>query len=145
MILIKFVVKVWPSGLKQYVKRKLFAGAFQEFLQKNSKYLLFRTLFVECFCYNERIKGMLKCLLYIALISNAFFDESKDKRKRYSLRSVRSEGKKWKIQYLLKPKTHLVRFVFGFRYQTYGKSKSQRLGSMVDLEPVKSVSAVLSV
>ena len=91
MILIKFVVKVWPSGLQQYEKRKLFAGAFQEFLQKNSKYLLFRTLFVECFCYNERIKGMLKCLLYIALISNAFFDESKDQRKRYSLRSVRKE------------------------------------------------------
>ena len=84
--------------------------------KKKSKHLLSRTLFVDCFRYIERItEGKLKCLLHTALISNAFFDESKDKRKRYSLKSVRSQGTKWKIQYLLKQKTHLVSFVFGFR------------------------------
>ena len=85
-------------------------------------------------------------MLHTALISNVFFDESKNKRKRYSLKSVRSEGTKWKkIQYLLKLKTHLVSFVFGFRYQISRKNKSNRFRSMVDLEPVKSPSAVLSV
>ena len=43
-----------------------------------------------------------------------FFDENRDKRKRYS---PVSEEAKWKIQYLSKLKTHLVSFVFGFRYQ----------------------------
>ena len=56
-----------------------------------------------------------------------------------------SEGMKWKIQYLLKLKTHLVSFVFGFRYQISGKNKNKRFRSMVDLELVKSASAVLSV
>ena len=55
------------------------------------------------------------------------------------------EGTKWKIQYLLKLKTHLVSFVFGFRYQISGKNKNKRIRSMVDLEPVKSDPAVLSV
>ena len=55
------------------------------------------------------------------------------------------EGTKWKTQYLLKLKTHLVSFVFGFRYQISGKNKNKRFRSMVDLEPVKSASAVLSV
>ena len=84
-------------------------------------------------------------MLHTALISNVFFDESKNKRKRYSLKSVRSEGTKWKIQYLLKLKAHLVSFVFGFRYQISRKNKSNRFRSVVDLEPVKSPSAVLSV
>ena len=74
-----------------------------------------------------------------------FFDESKDKRKRYFLKSVRSEGTKWKIQYLLKLNTRLVSFVFGFRYQIFGKNKNKRLRSIVDLEPLKSASAVLCV
>ena len=74
-----------------------------------------------------------------------FFDESKDKRKRYFLKSVRSEGTKWKIQYLLKLNTHLVSFVFGFRYQIFGKNKNKSFRSMVDLETLKSASAVLSV
>ena len=56
-----------------------------------------------------------------------------------------SEGTKWKIQYLLKLKMHLVSFVFGSRYQISGKNKNKRFRSMVDLEPVKSASAVLSV
>ena len=55
------------------------------------------------------------------------------------------EGTKRKIQYLLKLKTHLVSFVFGFRYQISGKNKNKRIRSMVDLEPVKSDPAVLSV
>ena len=56
-------------------KTKLFAGAFQKFLQK-IKHLLSRTLFVDRFRYIERItEGKLKCLLHTALISNAFFDE----------------------------------------------------------------------
>ena len=67
------------------------------------------------------------------------------KKKRYSLKSERSEGTKWKIQYLLKLRTHLVSFVFGFRYQISGKNKYKRLRSMVDLEPVKSALAVLFV
>ena len=74
-----------------------------------------------------------------------FFDESKDKRKRYFLKSVRSEGTKWKIQYLLKLNTRLVSFVFGFRYQIFGKNKNKSFRSMVDLETLKSASAVLSV
>ena len=37
------------------------------------------------------------------------------------------EGTKWKIQYLLKLKTHLVSFVFGFRYQIQ-KQKIQFYG-----------------
>ena len=83
-------------------------------------------------------------MLHTALIS-VFFNESKDKRKRYSLNSVHSEGTKWKIQYLLKLKTHLVSFNFGIRYQTFGKNKNKRFRSVADLEPVKSASAVLSV
>ena len=84
-------------------------------------------------------------MLHTTLISHALFKESKDKRKRYSPKSVRSEGTKWKIQYLLKLKTHLVSFVFGFRYQIYGKNKNERFRSVADLEPVKSASAVPSV
>ena len=38
-----------------YKKIKFFAGAFQEFQQKLSKYLFSRKLFVDCFCYKERI------------------------------------------------------------------------------------------
>ena len=54
--------------------------------KKNSKHLVSRTLFVSCFHSIERItEGKLECLLHTALISNAFFDENKDKRKRYSL------------------------------------------------------------
>ena len=56
-----------------------------------------------------------------------------------------SEGTKWKIQYLLKLKVRLVSFVFGFRYQISDKNKNIRFRPMVDSEPVKSVSAVLSV
>ena len=81
-------------------------------------------LFADCFRYIERITEK----LHTALISNAFFDESKDKRKRYSLKSVRSEGTEWKIQYLVKLKTHLVSFVFGFRYQISGKNKKTDSG-----------------
>ena len=86
---------------------------------------------------------MLKCLIHTTLAFNAFFDESKDKS--YSLKSVRSEGTKWKIQYFLKLKTHLVSFVSRFRYQIFGKNKNKRLRSMMDLEPVKSAAAVLFV
>ena len=62
-----------------------------------------------------------------------------------TLKSVRSEGTKWKTQYLLKLKTHLISFVFGFRYQISGKNKNKWFRSMVELEPVKYASAVLSV
>ena len=63
-------------------------------------------------------------MLYTTSIFNAFFNESKDKRKKYSLKSLRSYVIKWKIQYLLKLKTQLVSFTFGFRYQISGKIKS---------------------
>ena len=89
-------------------------------------------------------KGELKCVLHTALISNAFFNQNKDKRKQFSLKSVRSKGTKWKIQYLLKLKTQLVSFVFVFRYQISGKNKNERFRSEADLEPVKSTSAVHS-
>ena len=79
-------------------------------------------------------------MFHTVLISNAFFDENKDKRKRYSLAL-----NEWKIQHLLKLKTHLVSFIFGFRYQISCKNKNKRLRPMVDLEPVKSASAVPSV
>ena len=36
-------------------KMKFFASASQEFLQKISKHLLSRTLFVDCLRYKERI------------------------------------------------------------------------------------------
>ena len=52
-------------------------------------------------------------MLHTALISNAFLNQNKDKREQFSLKSVRSKGTKWKIQYLLRLKTQLVRFVFG--------------------------------
>ena len=74
-----------------------------------------------------------------------FFDESKDKRKWFSLKSVRSEGPKWKIQYLLKLKTYLVSFIFSFRCQVSGKNKNKRFRSMVVFQPVISASVVLSV
>ena len=64
------------TSLQQYEKTKLCAGAFQEFLQI------------------ERItEGKLKCLLHTPLISNALFDENKDKRKRYSLSLKEQNGK----------------------------------------------------
>ena len=44
-------------------------------------------------------------MLHTALIPNAFLNQNKDKRKQFSLKSVHSEGTKWKIQYLLKLKT----------------------------------------
>ena len=56
------------------------------------------------------------------------FNESKDKIKQCSLKSVRSEGTKWKIHYLLNLKTQLVSFVFGFRYQISGKNKEKGSG-----------------
>ena len=83
-------------------------------------------------------------MLHTALISDAFFDQNKDKRKQFSLKSVRSEGTKWKIQYLLKLKTQLVSFVLDFRYQISGKNKNKRFRPEADLEPVKSASAVPS-
>ena len=85
-----------------------------------------------------------KCALHTALISNVFLNQNKDKRKQFSLKSVCSKGTKWKIQYLLKRKTQLVSFVFGFRYQISGKNKSKRFRPEADLEPVKSASAVSS-
>ena len=74
-----------------------------------------------------------------------FFNQNKDKRKQLSLKSVRSEGTKWKIQHLLKLKRQLVSFVFGFRYQISGKNKNKSFRPEADLEPVKSASAVPSV
>ena len=79
------------------------------------------------------------------MISDAYFNESKDKRKLYFLKSARSEGTKWKIQYLLKLKTQLVSFAFGFRYQISDKNKNKRFKSEVDLEPIKSASTTPSV
>ena len=65
---------------------------FKNLCKKKSKHLLSRTFFVDCFRYIERItEGKLKCLLHTALISNAFFDENKDKRKWYSLCLWRNE------------------------------------------------------
>ena len=88
--------------------------------------------FLNTFCWLLSLRGKnnkeeeLKCLLHTALTSNAFLNEHKDERKQFSLKSVRSEGTKWKIQYLLKLKTELVSFVFGFRYQVSGKNKNKR-------------------
>ena len=87
-----------PPVCSNMKKKKLFAGSLQEFLtkkkKKKSKHLLSRTLFVDCFRYIERItEGKLKCLLHTALISNAFFDENKDKRKRYSLALKEQNGR----------------------------------------------------
>ena len=73
-----------------------------------------------------------------------FFNQNKDKRKQFSLNSVRSKGTKMKIQYLLKLKTQLVSFAFGFRYQISGKNKNERFRPEADLEPVKPASAVPS-
>ena len=42
-------------ALQQCKKMKFFASASQEFLQKISKHLLSRTLFVDCLRYKERI------------------------------------------------------------------------------------------
>ena len=42
-------------ALQQCKKVKFFAGASQEFLQKISKDLLSRTLFVDCLRYKEKI------------------------------------------------------------------------------------------
>ena len=114
-----------PVLFKNFCKKK----------KKKSKHLLSRTLFVDYFRYIERItEKKLKCFLHTALVSN---------EKKGVLSA--SEGTKWKVQYLLKLKVHLVSFVFGFRYQISGKNKSKRFRSMVDLEPVKSASTVLSV
>ena len=119
---------------------------FKNFCKKKSKHLLSTTLFVDCFCYNERItEKESKVFASYCFDLHCFFDESKDKRKWFSLKSVRSEGPKWKIQHLLKLKTHLVSFIFGFRYQVSGKNKNKRFRSMVVFQPVKSASAVLSV
>ena len=63
---------------------------------------------------NNSREEKIKCLLHTALIYNVFFDENKDKRKRYSLALQERNGR---IQYLLKLKPHSVSFVFGFRYQ----------------------------
>ena len=83
--------------MQKYEKTKLLADAFQEFLQKKqkiSKHLLSRILFVDCFRSIERIaEGNLKCLLHTALITNAFFDESKDKRQQYSLSLKEQNGR----------------------------------------------------
>ena len=65
-------------------KNKIIRWCFSRISEKKKKlkHLLFRTLFVDCFPYIERIRERkLKCLLHTALISNAFFDENKDKRK----------------------------------------------------------------
>ena len=115
--------------MQQYEKRKLFASAKNNNNKKNQN-----TYFPEHF---------LLSLFHTALVSNVFFNENKDERRWYSMKSVGIEGTKWKIQYLLKLKTHLVSFVFGFRYQISGKNKSKRFQSMVDLESVKSASTVL--
>ena len=105
------VVKVWPSSLQQYEK-KIICPCFWRISKNKIK----TTTFQKTFCWllsphwkNSR-EGKLTCLLHIALISNAFFDESKNKRKRYPLKSVRSKGTKWKIQYLLRLKTYLFCF-----------------------------------
>ena len=42
-------------------------------------------------------ENFLLSFFHTALISNAFFDENKDKRKWYSMKLVGSEGTKWKI------------------------------------------------
>ena len=75
-------------------KNKIIRRCFSRISAKKSKHLLSRTLFVDCFRYIERItEGKLKCLLHTALISNAFFDENKDKRKRYSLALKERNGR----------------------------------------------------
>ena len=78
-------------------KKKITGWCFSRISGKKVK----TTTFQNIFCWllslhwkNNR-EGKLKCLLHTALISNAFFDESKDKRKRHSLKSVRSQGTKW--------------------------------------------------
>ena len=78
-------------------KNKIIRWCFSRISEKKKKklkHLLFRTLFVDCFPYIERIRERkLKCLLHTALISNAFFDENKDKRKRYSLALKERNGR----------------------------------------------------
>ena len=65
----------------QYEKRKLLADTFQEFLEKKSK----TPTFQKTFCcllsphWKNNREAKLKCFPHTALISDAFFDESKDK------------------------------------------------------------------
>ena len=119
-------------------------------LFKNFYKKIRNTYFLEHFCWLLFLQGKnnkkeeLKCVLHTALISNASFNQNKYKRKQFSLKSVRSEGTKWNIQYLLKLKMQLLSFVFGFRYQIYGKNKNKKFKPEADLKPVKSASAVLS-
>ena len=81
------------SNMKKKIIRWCFSRISDK-KKKKSKHLLSRTLFVDCFRYIERItEGKLKCLLHTALISNAFFDENKDKRKRYSLALKEQNGR----------------------------------------------------
>ena len=56
-------------------KKKLFAGAFQEFLTKKKKKKMKTPNFQNTFCWLLSL-----CLLHTALISNTFFDENKHKK-----------------------------------------------------------------
>ena len=69
------------------MKKELFSGVFQEFLQ-HFLLTVFATLKEQ-----QRRKAKLFKLLHTALISNAFFDENKDKRKRYSLALKERNGR----------------------------------------------------
>ena len=71
--------------MQQYRKMKFFAGAFQEFLQKKKKKIEAST-FQNSFCclvllqVKNNIEGDLECCILLQFF-NAFFNESKDKRK----------------------------------------------------------------
>ena len=74
-------------------KKKIICWCFSRISAKKIKN------FQNTFCWllslhwkNNR-EGKLKCLLHTALISNAFFDENKDKRKRYSLALKERNGR----------------------------------------------------
>ena len=74
-------------------KKKIICWCFSRISAKKIKN------FQNTFCWllslhwkNNR-EGKLKCLLHTALIPNAFFDENKDKRKRYSLALKERNGR----------------------------------------------------
>ena len=79
-------------------KNKIIRRCFSRISAKKKKKIKTPT-FQNTFCWllslhwkNNR-EGKLKCLLHTALISNAFFDENKDKRKRYSLSLKERNGR----------------------------------------------------
>ena len=99
----------------------------EEFPPKISKYLISRTLFVDNFHCKEKVteKGIKMFPAYCFIFNlKKKKNESKDKRKSTLWSQYALKEQNRRIQCLLKVKTQLVSFVFGFRYQLSGKNKS---------------------